>query len=450
MPSAIVKPRQPVLILRHDCLVGPLKDVSTLPTLFVNNMDLTPLPCCRRSPVLSWWARVARACSVWKGPRVWPAKSMPTRCCVVRACVVRALAFWSFRHTQARMNIRSMRGVGFSGGVDGRRTQGGSGSRHWARRHGGCLAAVLLFMGWLSCPAMAALDLHVATNGNDAWSGELTIPNDEETDGPFATLTRARDRVRRLKAAAGLPQGGVLVTVHGGVYPLVGLLELSAQDSGAADAPVVYRAAAGEEVRLMGGMRVSDFKPVTDPGVRERLAEPARDPSAPGRFAFAGSDRLRHGKRGRPRVVLPGQAHAPGALAQRRLCEGHGGLGHDACGRARDQRLRRRSLRGATATVRRRWTGEKDVWLHGYWFWDWSDQRQRVKGIDIEKQTIELEASVSQLRLPQGPMVLRVQSPVRDRSAGRMVFGSSTRASSTSGRPNPSDRGRRWSRSCPR
>ena len=29
------------------------------------------------------------------------------------------------------------------------------------------------------------------------------------------------------------------------------------------------------------------------------------------------------------------------------------------------------------ATGRKRWVGEKDVWLHGYWFWDWADQRQQ-------------------------------------------------------------------------
>jgi hypothetical protein len=38
----------------------------------------------------------------------------------------------------------------------------------------------------------------------------------------------------------------------------------------------------------------------------------------------------------------------------------------------------------------RRWAGEKDAWLHGYWFWDWADQRQKVEAIDPEKRTISL------------------------------------------------------------
>ena len=42
-------------------------------------------------------------------------------------------------------------------------------------------------------------DFYVATDGNDGWSGKLESPNADKTDGPFATLARARDAVRELK-----------------------------------------------------------------------------------------------------------------------------------------------------------------------------------------------------------------------------------------------------------
>jgi len=38
----------------------------------------------------------------------------------------------------------------------------------------------------------------------------------------------------------------------------------------------------------------------------------------------------------------------------------------------------------------KRWTKESDVWLHGYWFWDWSDERQKVESIDTGKRIISL------------------------------------------------------------
>ncbi|NUQ01317.1 MAG: NPCBM/NEW2 domain-containing protein, partial [Armatimonadetes bacterium] len=37
-----------------------------------------------------------------------------------------------------------------------------------------------------------------------------------------------------------------------------------------------------------------------------------------------------------------------------------------------------------------RWVDEPELWLHGFWFWDWSDQRQRVEQIDPATRTISL------------------------------------------------------------
>src|SRR5207249_7797146 len=39
-------------------------------------------------------------------------------------------------------------------------------------------------------------DFYVATNGNDSWSGTLDAPNGDSSDGPFATLNRARQAVQ--------------------------------------------------------------------------------------------------------------------------------------------------------------------------------------------------------------------------------------------------------------
>ena len=42
--------------------------------------------------------------------------------------------------------------------------------------------------------------LYVATKGNDAWSGRLAAPNADHTDGPLASLDRARDAIRQDQA----------------------------------------------------------------------------------------------------------------------------------------------------------------------------------------------------------------------------------------------------------
>src|SRR3990167_5630163 len=100
------------------------------------------------------------------------------------------------------------------------------------------LAAVLVS---LLADGGRAMELYVATNGNDAWSGTLKEPNAARTDGPLASLARARDAIRALKAA-GRFTAPVTVSVRGGTHFLTEPLVLTPQDSGTADRPITYRA----------------------------------------------------------------------------------------------------------------------------------------------------------------------------------------------------------------
>lgn len=103
--------------------------------------------------------------------------------------------------------------------------------------------------------------LYVATNGNDAWSGTMPDPTADKGDGPFATIERARDEVRAMKKRGPLRAGGVTVLVRGGVYYVSKTVNIGAEDSGTAEAPVVYRSVEGEKVVLVGGRLISGFVP---------------------------------------------------------------------------------------------------------------------------------------------------------------------------------------------
>lgn len=107
--------------------------------------------------------------------------------------------------------------------------------------------------------ATAATEFYVATAGNDSWSGKLPEPNAAKTDGPFASLSRARDAIRAAKKAGQLPDGGVTVSVRAGVYELTEPFGLTSQDSGTQAGPVVYRAYPGEKPVLTGAKVVSGF-----------------------------------------------------------------------------------------------------------------------------------------------------------------------------------------------
>jgi len=140
-----------------------------------------------------------------------------------------------------------------------------------------CFRLLALGIIIATCWAGPALALHYYVDGsagNDAWSGTLAEPNGE--DGPFATLERARDAIRALKQAGGLPPGGVTVFVRGGLYRRTAGFSLGAADSGTPDAPIVYRAFEDETVRIVGGRQINDFAPVSNSAVLDRLSDEAR------------------------------------------------------------------------------------------------------------------------------------------------------------------------------
>jgi hypothetical protein len=96
----------------------------------------------------------------------------------------------------------------------------------------------------------------VAVDGDNTWSGTLPTTNAGKTDGPFATIARARDAVRSLKASGPLAKG-VTVMVRGGTYYQDQTLVFGPRDSGTKDCPVSYIAYPGETPIISGG-RVID------------------------------------------------------------------------------------------------------------------------------------------------------------------------------------------------
>ncbi len=102
---------------------------------------------------------------------------------------------------------------------------------------------------------------YVSTDGNDEWSGKLAEANGDRSDGPFATLQKARDAVRALKEEGGGLTSPVMVMVRGGIYFLAKTLMLKEKDSGTRECPITWRAYPGETPILSGGRIISNWMP---------------------------------------------------------------------------------------------------------------------------------------------------------------------------------------------
>ncbi|MCX7865851.1 MAG: right-handed parallel beta-helix repeat-containing protein [Limisphaera sp.] len=140
---------------------------------------------------------------------------------------------------------------------------------------------------------------YVATNGNDAWSGRQSVPLRGGEDGPFASLARAVQAVRELRAKdTAAARARAVIQVRGGTYFLPEPLVLTSVDSN-----LEIVAHGNEQPILSAGRRIPEWQvevqgdrtlwiaPV--PGLRESR-EPFRQLWINGRRAV----RARHPNRG--------------------------------------------------------------------------------------------------------------------------------------------------------
>lgn len=122
----------------------------------------------------------------------------------------------------------------------------------------GLVVALMLFFLQLSSAGQAAgRTLYVSPEGNDTWSGFPSEPSADGTDGPLATLDRARLRVREL--GADQQQEAVTVLLRKGVYQQHQPLRFTPEDSGTAAAPITYAAYPGERPIISGGLSFSGW-----------------------------------------------------------------------------------------------------------------------------------------------------------------------------------------------
>ena len=258
-----------------------------------------------------------------------------------------------------------------------------------------CAAAIMLTeAGTVSAQPTT---IYVSTTGEDSWTGALPDPNADRSDGPLATLEAARDALRGPANA-----DGATVVVRGGIYERSETFHLTGEDSGSDGAPVVYRAADGETPRFVGGRRPRDFAAVTDAAILNRLTPEARGHVVQADLNALGVTDFGDPGGGGLELFFNGEPMTPARWPNEgfvRVTDLVGGDPVDVRGTKGDK-IGKFMYDGDRPS---RWTEESDPWVHGYWFWDWSDQRQRVESIDLENNVIAVEPpyhNYGYLRLP--------------------------------------------------
>lgn len=250
---------------------------------------------------------------------------------------------------------------------------------------------VLLLSVTKSLSVAGPTALFVATDGDDLHSGR-------SVSTAFATIARARDEIRKIKATSGMPDGGITVEIIGGKYSLVAPLEFSAADSGTSNSPISYRAYQNQPVAILGGkvLALADFGPVTDGKILSRIDSAARGKviSAPlaklglkhaGPFPPVFSDSggifelFWNGKR-LPLSRWPNSPD-PKDWATMKQAVVNGDAKNPGTFEYRDERPSR-------------WLENRSIWLKGQWRVPWEDPAIRVAKIDTANHHITFAAGI--------------------------------------------------------
>ncbi len=136
--------------------------------------------------------------------------------------------------------------------------------------------ASILAGAWLALAVQAA-DVHLSPGGNDAADGSA--------ERPVASLRRALDRVREIRAADAGRGTPVELVVADGRYEIAGPVVIAPEDSGTEQSPTVIRAAAGASPVFSGGRVIKGWR-VESAGDQPRWTVELPDVKA-GRWNFS-------------------------------------------------------------------------------------------------------------------------------------------------------------------
>ncbi len=247
-------------------------------------------------------------------------------------------------------------------------------------------------------------ELFVATDGDDGNPGTQTKP--------FATLERAREAVRQLKQPGRLSTG-VTVFLRGGDYFRTHAFELTAADSGEGEAPILWRAYKDEGARLLGGIVLNGFSHISHAAVLARLSEKARGHVIEldlKRFGITNFGEMKSRGFGRPTVPAHCELffdHHPMTLA-RWPNEGEFAkiAGYPtASGHTDEHGGNLGQLNGGflyEGDRPRGWHDTNDLWVHGYWAYDWANSYEKVASLDLDQHLVRTASPYGMYGFRQG------------------------------------------------
>lgn len=227
------------------------------------------------------------------------------------------------------------------------------------------------------------VSLYVSPAGDDANVG---------TKGqPLKSLEGARKAVRVVLKEK--PGTTVTVYLSAGFYPVTQSVKFDAEDSGSESSPVTYKAIKGETPVFSGSKPIGQWELADTDSLYDRLKTSTRGKvfvaELPKNDILDYGDPADAGKR--PELICNGELQVLARWPNE---------GFVASGRAVGKTATPPNYMGTHGTregvfeyidaYQDRWAEETDIRLGGYWFWDWSEEHQRVEKWNPSSRTVHI------------------------------------------------------------
>jgi hypothetical protein len=244
------------------------------------------------------------------------------------------------------------------------------------------ILAALLALGATPRLESKPLDIYVSPSGSDSDLGTAARP--------LATLEAARDRARSTSAKR--------IVLRAGTYRLGRSFTLDAKNSGLSI--VAFR---GERPLISGGRRIppSAVHPCREPSVLARLLDPlaARQVLEVDLDKCGLKELSPFTPYGFPRPIAPAPntLYAGGEMMAAARWPNTGfahvkKVSEPGNGEGEQDRPKRRPVFTADSDRPKQWKNASEVWLYGYWKFDWADESIRLAGVDASSGEITLES----------------------------------------------------------
>ncbi|MGV8094716.1 MAG: right-handed parallel beta-helix repeat-containing protein [Mangrovibacterium sp.] len=305
------------------------------------------------------------------------------------------------------------------------------------------LFILLMLFFILSCTTdKEEISFYVSPVGNDMSPGSISQP--------FKSVEKAREAIRNLKQQdPDLSFRGITVYIRKGTYPIYQTLKLADEDSGSEKCPVVYRSYPGEEVHFTGGEVVNNFEPLTDEVAKVKIDKKYHaqiwqaDLKALGISDYGTMKPTGFGRDYQPTALelfFNGEPMTlarypnPGEWMKIVSVPQAGNLIY-----AGEERVTRFDIPSDRNSRRFEYSEDRplswqkvdELWLHGYWTWDWADSYVKVNEIDTKRNEFILAEPHGGYRYVKGQRYYalnifeELDSPGEwylDRHAGKLYF----------------------------